>query len=82
MKLFFASLFLQISSVFTEQSQTCEEFESFHDRSGQLDVLMGQSIVFSVVKTEVPLEIDDPVYQNFPLQRYEERKKVFHRLTE
>ena len=34
---------------------------------------MGQSIVLSEIKTEVPLETDDPEYQNFLLQRYEER---------
>ena len=36
---------------------------------------MGQSIVLSVIKTEGFLESDDPAYQNFPLQRYEERIK-------
>ena len=53
----------------------CEEYESLHDRSGQLDVVMGQSIVLSEIKAEVPLENDDPTYQNFLLQRYEERIK-------
>ena len=49
----------------------CEEFESLHDRSGQPDVVMGQSIVLSEIKTEVPLENNDPAYKNFLLQRYE-----------
>ena len=53
----------------------CEEYESLHDRSGQPDVVMGQSIVLSEIKAEVPLENDDPAYQNFLLQRYEERIK-------
>ena len=53
----------------------CEECESLHDRSGQLDVVMGQSIVLSEIKVEVPLENDDPAYHNFLLQRYEERIK-------
>ena len=54
----------------------CEECESFHDRSGQPDMVMGQSIVLSEIKTEVPLDNDDdPAYQNFLLQRYEERIK-------
>ena len=53
----------------------CEEFETHQDRSGQPDVLMGQSIVLSEIKAEVPLENDDPAYQNFLLQRYEERIK-------
>ena len=51
----------------------CEDYESHHDRSGRPDVLMGQSIVLSETKTEVPLENDDPAYQNFLLQQYEER---------
>ena len=53
----------------------CEEFESLHHRSGQPDVLMGQSIVLSEFKAQVPLENDDPAYQNHLLQRYEERIK-------
>ena len=53
----------------------CEEYESLHDRSGQPDVVMGQSIVLSEIKAEFPLKNDDPAYQNFLLQRYEERIK-------
>ena len=55
----------------------CEEDESFHDISGRLDMVMGQSIVLSEIKTEVPLENDDPAYQNFRLQQYEERSERF-----
>ena len=51
----------------------CEECESLHDRSGRPDTVMGQSIVLSEIKTEVPLENDDPAYQNFVLQQHEER---------
>ena len=51
----------------------CEEYESLHDRSGQLDKVIGQSIVLSEIKTEVPLENDDPAYQSFLLHPYEER---------
>ena len=51
----------------------CEEYESRHDRSGRPDNVMGQSIVFSAIKTEVSLESDDPAYQNFLFQQYEER---------
>ena len=42
-----------------------EECESLHDRSGQLDKVMVQSIVFSEIKAEAFLENDDPAYQNF-----------------
>ena len=53
----------------------CEECESLHDRSGQPDMVMGQSIVLSEIKTEVPLENDDTAYQNLLLQQYEGRIK-------
>ena len=51
----------------------CEEYESLHDRSGQPDKVMGQSIVLSEIKTEVSLESGDPACQKFPLQQFEER---------
>ena len=51
----------------------CEECESLRHRSGQPDVLMGQSFVLSEIKAEVPLENDIPSHQNLLLQRYEER---------
>ena len=35
--------------------------------------MMGQLIVLSEIKTEVPLENDDPAYQSFLLQQYGER---------
>ena len=51
----------------------CEEYESLHDRSGRPDMVMGQSIVLSAIKTEVPLENDDPTNRDLLLQQYEER---------
>ena len=60
-------------SLYGAVANMCEECESLHDRSGQPDMVMGQSIVLSEVMTEVPLDSDDPAYQNFPMQRYEER---------
>ena len=53
----------------------CEEFETHQDRSGQPDVLMGQSIILSEIKTDVPLDNDIPSHQNLLLQRHEERIK-------
>ena len=38
----------------------CEEFEAHQDRSGQPDVLLGQSIVLSEIKAEVPLQNEIP----------------------
>ena len=60
-------------SLYGAVAEMCEEYESLHDRSGRPDTVMGQSIVLSEIKTEVPLENDDPAYQNFLLQQYEER---------
>ena len=47
-----------------------------HDRSGQPDVLMGQSFVLSEIKAEDPLKNDIPSHQNVLLQRYEKRIKL------
>ena len=73
--LFRMIVFANQLSLYGAVANMCEEYESLHDRSGQPDVVMGQSIVLSEIKTEVPLENDDPEYQNFLLQRYEERIK-------
>ena len=46
--------------------------------------MLEQSIVLSAIKTEVPLENDDPAYQNFLLQQDEERIEKLsqqHRLS-
>ena len=55
-------------SLYGAVANMCEEFESLHDRSGQPYVLMGQSIVLSEIKAEVPLENDIPSHQNLLLQ--------------
>ena len=60
-------------SLYGAVAKMCEEYGTLHDRSGRPDVVMGQSIVLSAIKTEVSLESDDPAYQNFQLQQHEER---------
>ena len=40
-------------SLYGAVANMCEEYESRHDRSGRPDKVMGQSIVLSVMKTEV-----------------------------
>ena len=54
-------------------AEMCEEYESLHDRSGRPDMVMGQSIVFSAIKTEVSLDYDDPTNQDLLLQQYGQR---------
>ena len=66
-------VFVNQLSLYGAVANMCEEFETHQDRSGQPDVLMGQSIVLSEIKAEVPLENDIPLHQNLLLQRYEER---------
>ena len=53
-------------------AEICEECESFHERTVR-PVVMGHSIVLSAIKTEVPLDSDDPANQHLLLQQYEER---------
>ena len=60
-------------SLYGAVAEMCEEHESLHVRSGRPDMLMGQSIVLSAIKTKVPLDNDIPLHQNLLLQRYEER---------
>ena len=50
--------------------EMCEEYEFHHDRPGRPETVMGQLIE---IKTEVPLNCDDPTSQNLQLQQYEER---------
>ena len=66
-------------SLYGAVANMCEEFETHQDRSGQPDVLLGQSIVLSEIKAEVPLENDIPSHQNLLLQRYEERIEMLLR---
>ena len=51
-------------------------FETQQDRSGQLDVLMGQSIALSEIKAEVPLQNEIPSHHDVLVQQYEERIKL------
>ena len=48
------------------------ECESLHDRTGRPDMVMGQSIVHSAIKTKVSLDCDDLTNQDLLLQQYGE----------
>ena len=63
-------------SLYGAVANMCVEFEFHQDRSGQPDVLTGQSIVLSEIKAEVPLQNEIPSHQNVLLQQYEERVKL------
>ena len=51
----------------------CEEFEAHQDRSGELDVLMGQSIVLGEIRAEIPLQNENPSHHQILWQQYMER---------
>ena len=48
-------------SVYGAVAAICEEVEDHQDRTGELVILMGQSIVLGEVKAEAPLHDDDPM---------------------
>ena len=48
----------------------CEEFESHQDRSGELEILMGQSIVLDEVKAEALLNNENPMNDQIIWQQY------------
>ena len=61
-------------SLYGAVAEICEEYASFHERTVR-PVVMGQSsssLVLSVIKTEVPLDCDDPANQGLLLQQYGE----------
>ena len=51
----------------------CEEFEALQDRSGEPDVLMGQSIVLGEIKAEIPVQNENPRNHQILWQQYMER---------
>ena len=63
-------------SLYGAVANICEEFEAHQDRSGEPDVLMGQSIVLSEIKAEVPLQNENPSHHQILWQQYEERIKL------
>ena len=61
-------------SLYGAVAEMCEEYETLPERTGRPAVMV-QSIVLSAIKTEVSLESDDPAYQIFLFQQYEERNE-------
>ena len=57
-------------SVYGAVAAVCEEYESHQDRTGQLVILMGQSIVLGEVKAETPLHDEDPMNDQIIWQQY------------
>ena len=69
-------------SLYGAVAEMCEEYESLHDRSGRPDMVMGQSIVLSVIKTEVPLDCDATQHIiTFYRSNMKNELKSFHKKT-
>ena len=69
-------------SLYGAVANICEEFEAHQHRSGELDVLMGQSIVLSEIKAEVLLQNENPSHHQILWQQYMERIKSLMRVVE
>ena len=57
-------------SVYGAVAAICEEFEDHQDRTGELVILMGQSIVLGEVKAETPLQNESPMNDQTIWQQY------------
>ena len=57
-------------SVYGAVAALCEEYENHQDGTGQLVILVGQSIVLGEVKAEVPAHDEDPRNDQIVWQQY------------
>ena len=64
-------------SVYGPVAAICEEFEDHQDRTGELVILMGQSIVLSEVKAKAPLHDEDPMNDQIIWQQYIQQVESF-----
>ena len=60
-------------SIYGAVANICEEFEAHQDRSGEPDVLMGQSFVVGEIKAEILLQKENPLNHQILWQQYTER---------
>ena len=60
-------------SIYGAVAAICREFESHQDRSGEPEILMGQSIVLSEIKAEVSLQNENSLNHQILWQQYMER---------
>ena len=65
-------IFLSVNqlSVYGAVAAICEEFEGHQDRSGEPEILMGQSIVLGEVKAEDPPQNENPTNDQIIRQQY------------
>ena len=68
----FIALFISVNqlSVYGAVAAVCEEFEDHQDRTGELVILMGKSIVLGEVKAETPLQNQNPMNDQIIWKQY------------
>ena len=57
-------------SIYGAVAAICDEFEDHQDSTGQLLILVGQSIVLGEIKAEVPVHDEEPRDDQIILQQY------------
>ena len=57
-------------SVYGAVAAICEEFEGHQDRSGEPEIMMGQTIVLGEVKAETPVHNENPMNDQIIWQQY------------
>ena len=57
-------------SVYGAMAAVCEEFEGRQDRSGEPEIMMGQTVVLGEVKAEAPLHNENPMNDQIIWQQY------------
>ena len=57
-------------SVYGAVAAVCEEFETHQDGSGELEILMGQSIVLGEIRARVLLQNENPSHHQILWQQY------------
>ena len=60
-------------SVYGAVAALCEEYENHQDGTGQLVILVGQSIVLGEVKAEVPVHDENPMNDQIIWQQYNQQ---------
>ena len=71
--LFRIIIFANQLSIYGTVATICEEFETRQDGSGELDVLMGQSIFLGEIRAEIPLLNENSANHQILWQQYMER---------
>ena len=74
-------LSVNLVSVYGAVAAVCEEFEGHQDRSGELVILMGQSIVLGEVKAEVLVHDEDPMLDQILCSSTFNKLNRFHQKT-